>query len=85
MAKQARPWVTGYYELVLDGIDVGIVQKIGGGNISAEVAKIPQSTEYLIKNQIGNLKYDDFNLQCGLSMGQAFKDWVKSSLDSAHI
>lgn len=85
MAMQARPWVTGYYQLDLDGVDVGIVQKIGGGNISAEVAKIPQSTEFLIKNQIGNLKYDDFNLQCGLSMGQPFKDWVKASLDSAHM
>lgn len=85
MAIQARPWVSGYYQLNLDGIEVGIVQKVGGGTISAEVAKIPQSTEFLIKNQIGNLKYDDFNLQCGLSMGTPFKDWVKASLDSAHM
>jgi hypothetical protein len=32
MAPQARPWVTGYYQLVLDGIDVGIVQKLRGAD-----------------------------------------------------
>ena len=85
MGIQARPWVAGYYQLNLDGIDVGIVQKVGGGSIKAEVAKIPQSTLHLIKNQIGNLTYEDFNLQCGLAMGSPFKDWVKASLDSAHI
>jgi hypothetical protein len=85
MAIQPRPWVAGYYQINLDGIDVGIVQKVGGGNIKAEVAKIPQSTLHLIKNQIGNITYEDFNLQCGLAMGQPFKDWVKASLDSAHI
>jgi hypothetical protein len=82
---QPRPFVHGNFQLVLDGIDVGIIAKAGGGNVSAEVAKIPQSTEYLIKNQIGNLKYEDFSLQCGLSMGQAFKDWIKASLDAAHM
>jgi hypothetical protein len=59
--------------------------EVGGGSIKAEVAKIPQSTLHLIKNQIGNLTYEDFNIQCGLAMGAAFKDWVKASLDSAHI
>jgi hypothetical protein len=85
MAIQPRPWVSGYYQINLDGIDVGIVQKVDGGTIKAEVAKIPQSTLHLIKNQIGNITYEDFNLQCGLAMGQPFKDWIKASLDSAHI
>lgn len=80
-----RPWVNGYFQLAIDGIDVGIVQKAGGGNISAEVAKIAQSTEYLVKNHLGNLKYDDMNVQCGLSMGKPFQEWVKASLDAAHV
>jgi hypothetical protein len=80
-----RPYVHGNFQLVLDGVDVGIIQKAGGGNVSAEVAKIPQSTEYLIKNQIGNIKYEDFSIQCGLAMGAPFKDWIKASLDAAHM
>jgi len=80
-----RPWVNGYFQLAIDGIDVGIVNKFGGGNISAEVAKIAQSTEYLVKNHLGNIKYDDMSVSCGVSMGKPFQDWIKTSLDSAHV
>src|SRR5262245_32908881 len=84
--KVARPWANGYFELVLDGVECGIVNNFGGLDISADTAKIPQSTLYLIKNQLtGNLKFADADLQCGLSMGLPFKDWVKASLDSAHV
>jgi len=79
-----RPYVSGNFQLVFDGADVGIIAKLGGGSVSAEVAKIPRSTEYLIKNQLGNIKYEPFSLQCGLSMGQAFKDWIIASLNSTH-
>jgi hypothetical protein len=80
-----RPYVNGNFQLLLDGIDVGIVQKASGGSVKAEVAKIPQSTEYLIKNQIGNITIEDMSIQCGLAMGQSFKDWIKASLDGAHM
>jgi len=80
-----RPWVNGYFMLAIDGIDVGIVNKAGGGDISAEVSKIAQSTEYLTKNQLGNVKYGDMTASCGVSMGKPFQDWIRASLDAAHI
>jgi len=80
----AISYVNGYFQLVLDGVEVGIVQKAGGGEIKADVAKYALSTEYLVKNHIGNVSYGDMNVQCGVSMGASFKDWIQKSLDSAH-
>lgn len=80
----AISYVSGYFAVVIDGIDVGIVNKAGGGDAEAEVAKYAMSTEYLIKNHLGNLKYNPMNASCGLSMGAPFKDWVMASLDGNH-
>jgi hypothetical protein len=79
-----RPYVSGYFQLVLDGVDVGIIQKAGGGNVKADKAQIPQSTEYLVKNQLGNITIEDMSVQCGLAMGAPFKDWITASLDANH-
>lgn len=77
-------YVNGYYSLVLDGFDCGIVSKVGGGAISAEVVKFAQSTEYLERKHLGNVKYDDFSISCGLSMGEPLKAWIQQTLDAAH-
>jgi hypothetical protein len=85
MAPQAKPFVGGYFQLVLDGFDCGTIQKASGGNVKAEKAEIPQSTEYLVKNQIGNITIEDFKIQCGLSMGKPLQEWIQASLDSNHM
>jgi hypothetical protein len=77
-------YAAGYFELQLDGVRVGILNKIGGGNLEAEVIKLPQSDNYYGRRQLGNPKFDDVTIQCGLAMGEPFKDWVKSSLDRKH-
>jgi hypothetical protein len=66
MASDGRSYVTGYFQLTLDGIDVGIVQKVSGGNISADRVELHDSPELAF--------------QAGLSMGQPVKDWVEGSL-----
>jgi len=80
----AISYVSGYFAVVVDGIDVGIVNKAGGGDAEAEVVKYAMSTEYLLKNHLGNLKYTPMSVSCGLSMGAPFKDWVMASLDGNH-
>jgi hypothetical protein len=81
----AISYVSGYFQLVVDGIDVGIVNSAGGGDAKADVAKYAMSTEYLVKNHLGNVTYAPMKVSCGLSMGAPFRDWIKSSLDAAHI
>ena len=80
----AGAYVNGYYSLVLDGFDCGIVSKVGGGGISAEVVKFAQSTEYLERKHLGNLKYEGFDISCGLAMGEPLKAWIQQTLDAAH-
>lgn len=80
----ATSYINGYFMVVIDGIDVGIVNKAGGGDAEAEVAKYTMSTEYLTKNHLGNVKYSPMSATCGLSMGAPFKDWVMASLEGNH-
>jgi hypothetical protein len=80
-----KPFVGGYFQLVLDGLECGILQEAGGGSVKADVAKIPISTEHLIKNQIGNITIEDFSIKCGLAMGKPLQEWIKASLDAAHM
>jgi hypothetical protein len=84
MAFGNKAYATGYFELQLDGVRVGILNKIGGGNLEAEVVKLPQSDNYYARRHLGNPKFDDITIQCGLAMGEPFKDWVKNSLDRKH-
>jgi hypothetical protein len=46
--------------LVLDG-SASIIQKVGGGTIQAAAGPVPLATGYLVKNQIGNVGYEDFS------------------------
>lgn len=80
----AISYVSGYFMVVIDGIDVGIVNSAGGGDASIETVKYAMSHDYLVKNHVGNLKYDPIKISCGLSMGAGFKDWIYSSLDGNH-
>lgn len=83
MAAKA-PYVTGNYELVLDGVDAGPVKDLKGGNAKMDVAKIARSTDYLIKNQGGNVTFDDFSVTTGMSMGAEYKKWIELSLTNNH-
>src|SRR5262245_4549649 len=69
MASDGRSYVTGYFQLMLDGVDTGIVQKLRGGHISAERVELSGG---------GELAF-----QAGLSMGQPVKDWIHASLSGS--
>jgi hypothetical protein len=61
--EQPEPGTTSVSDaaaLVLDG-SAGIIQKAGGGNIQAAAGPVLLPTAYLVKNQIGNVGYDDFS------------------------
>jgi hypothetical protein len=80
MASDGRSYVTGYFALDLDGLACGLIQKFEGGDIEGEVTNLPLAHDYYIKKHIGNVKYNDYTVQMGLSMGQPVKDWIDASL-----
>ncbi len=51
-----------------------------GGDIEGAVVNLPVSGDYIQKKQLGNLKYNDFKVACGLSMGKPLQDWIDASL-----
>lgn len=81
----AISYVSGYFSLIVDGIDVGIVSKAGGGTAKAAVAQYAMSHDYLVKNHLGNVTYEPMSVSCGLSMGAPFKDWIDASLQANHV
>jgi hypothetical protein len=79
-----RSYATGYFEIEIDGVRAGLLQKIGGGNFEAELVKLPMSDNYYGRRHVANPKFDEISVTCGIAMGEAFKEWVKSSLDRNH-
>jgi hypothetical protein len=80
MASDGRSYVTGYFAMDVDGVKCGLIQKFEGGDIEGEVTTLPLAHDYYVKKHIGNVKYNDFTVQMGLSMGQPIKDWIDASL-----
>ena len=80
MASDGRSYVTGIFDMTLDGIACGIVKDFKGGDIKGEVATLPMSHDYYMKKQIGNVQYTGFDLTMGMSMTKPVKDWIDASL-----
>ena len=85
MASDGRSYVTGYFAMDLDGVKCGLIQKFSGGAIEGEVTTLPLAHDYYVKKHIGNVKYNDFDVQMGLSMGQPVKDWIDASLSMNYM
>jgi len=80
MASDGRSYVTGYFDLQLDGVKCGLIQKFSGGDVEGEVTTLPLAHDYYVKKHIGNVKYNDFEVTMGLAMGTPMKDWIDASL-----
>ncbi len=79
-ASDSRSYVSGHFALELDGILIGLLKKMEGGDITAEVVEIPgPGGSPISKKHIGNIKYEDFTLQCGFSMSKAIYDWINAT------
>ncbi len=75
-----RSYVGGNFEMQLDGINCGQVQKWEGGNVSADVIETPISAGYLPKKNIGNITYNDFSLQMIGADSTPATDWIVQTL-----
>lgn len=67
-SSDGRSYVTGYFDLQLDGIKCGLIQKFEGGDVEGEVTTLPLAQDYLVRKQIGNVKYNDFKITMAPAM-----------------
>jgi hypothetical protein len=85
MGASARPYVSGNFAFQLDGLDCGMIQKLEGGNIQAEVVNLANSAGYLQKKHLGPIKVNDFKMQMAGIQGGPLYQWIKSALDMNHL
>ena len=71
----------GYRFLQLESTIVGSLKSCDDPTAVGIVEPDPPGGGLVTKKHIGNVKYDDFNVQLGLSMGKPMYQWIKASFD----
>jgi phage tail-like protein len=81
--KDNRSYVTGNFFLTIDGVKCGFLKSVDGGGITADVINEPAGKSYFVKKHIGQPKYEDFQVQVGLSMTGKVYEWIAQSWSMA--
>lgn len=84
MAADKRSYAAGKFMMSLDG-EPSLLKSFDGGNIKAEVVTHAQSTDLYAVKHISTLKFEPFKIEVGISMGKGLYEWIKASLDKAHV
>jgi hypothetical protein len=79
-----RSYSAGHFMLSLDG-EPALLKDFDGGNISAEVVTNKLGPDNVATKSISTLKFEPFTVNVGISMGKGLYEWIKASLDKAHI
>ena len=75
-----RAYVSGNFALSLDGgKSIGMLKTAQGGQIYGEPVAEPANGAMYQKKHIGNVKYADITIQAGMSMPDAFYQWIADS------
>lgn len=80
----ARSYSAGHYILSIDG-EPSMVKDFDGGNIKAEVVTHKMGPEKWDVKAISNVKFEPFTINIGMSMGGNLYNWIKASMDNAHM
>lgn len=68
------------YELELDGVAVGWVSNLTGGEVGADVVSEKIGSDVVGRKHIGNVKYEDISFRSGLELNVKLYDWLKSAM-----
>ena len=75
----ARSYVAGNFQLVLDGVNCGLLKSVDGGAPVAGVVSESVGSSYFAKKHLGPISYGPFVLQCGLGMTPDLYAWINAS------
>lgn len=79
-SKDARAYAAGYFELELDGEEVGILNAVDGGHFKSEPIGQAVGHDAQVSRYPGRQKFEDINITCGSIMSPAFWRWVEESI-----
>ena len=81
-----RTYAAAHFALELDGRDaVGLFRSIEGGGVKTDVMTYQHGATYERWRQLGKPKFEDIKLQVGMSMSEAFYDWIESFFDGKAV
>lgn len=80
-AATARSYASGNFALALDGAPLGLVSSVSGGAAVAEVI-VESGPGGASKKRLGAARYEDLELELGLSLAPPTYDWIAASLQN---
>ncbi len=75
----ARPYVSGHFQLVLDGVDAGLLKSVEGGGAAAEVISEMVSSSLIAKKHLGPISYSPFVMEFALPTTADLSNWINAS------
>ena len=84
MGRSLRAVPSGYYTVVIEGEELGIVQSVEGGGAKADLVTQQVGGDNIRTKSIGNLTFDPISMQIGASMAKPFYQWIANSWDRKH-
>jgi len=75
-----RSYVTGKYELQLEGVNSGFATQFYGGSAVADVVAEKLGPDHIQKKHLGPVKYEEISLSVGTGMSRSFYEWIKNTL-----
>jgi len=76
----SRTYVSGNFQLVLDGVKTGFLKSVEGGAATAEVvSEASDQSSPFIKKHLGAITYEPLVVEFGLSMDKSIYDWISAS------
>jgi phage tail-like protein len=82
-AAESKPTLggTSKYILELDGVVVGWLSSVEGGNATADVVLEPQGPDHKQKKHLAGVKYEDITITFSTGMSNEVYQWIKDSLE----
>lgn len=63
MAGTVRPYIAANFNLELEGVDCGMINKFSGGNWTGEITELAQNAGYYVKKHVNNLKMNPMKME----------------------
>jgi hypothetical protein len=73
-----------YYALFLDGVEIGWLKSVDGGNAEAEVIK-ERPNDFFAKKHPGTVKYEPITIQINQPLPKAISGWISGFMDGKVI
>jgi hypothetical protein len=72
-----RAYTSGAFALELEGISCGFIRSVSGGSVEADVVEEPVGPEGFAKKHIGNVRYEDLDLEIAIPPAAPIAEWIR--------